>query len=340
LGNILYDQDGVPGYLHSIVLAEIGVLGSVLDEIWPMLREEIMAPLAASLQELGHREAVLIPVGTLSLLSLHSVVLDQIVFTYAPSARALQSVQADTNAVGVTPSLLGIGNPTGFGQQPLAFARLEVEEIAALFAEQGYQYLTLYETSATRDDIAVCFPGATHLHFSCHGRFEASNPLDSALYLAGDDMLTLDDLLDGGLDVSTARMAVLSACQTGITDFRNVPDEAVGFPAGFIQAGVPGVISTLWPINDVSTAVLLRQFYQYHLEEGLEPAIALNKAQGWLRDATAGEMKLADYYERLYQASGRQDKDALKGMRYCRSRPDVKPFAHPYYWAGFTFTGV
>jgi CHAT domain-containing protein len=183
-------------------------------------------------------------------------------------------------------------------------------------------------------------PGATHLHFACHATFDVASALDSALFLSGNDTLTLRDLLDGGLDLSAARLAVLSACQTGITDFFKVPEEMVGFPAGFLQAGVPGVVSALWPVADISTALLLTRFYHYHLKDGRDPAMALYLAQGWLRAVTAQEMGLADYYQRLYQESGQKDQDAFRAMRYYRANPSVKPFAHPYYWAGFVFSGV
>ena len=77
--------------------------------------------------------------------------------------------------------------------------------------------------------------------------------------------MTLRDLLDSDLDLSASRLAVLSACQTGIIDFRRIPDEAIGFPAGLLQAGVPGVVSTLWLVDDISTALLLARFYRHHL---------------------------------------------------------------------------
>lgn len=88
---------------------------------------------------------------------------------------------------------------------------------------------------------------ATHLHPACHGSFDLDEPLDSGLWLSGGKRLTLRDLLDGDLDLSSLRLAVLSACQTGMVEFARVPDEAVELPAGFHQAGVPAVISTLGP---------------------------------------------------------------------------------------------
>jgi CHAT domain-containing protein len=58
-----------------------------------------------------------------------------------------------------------------------------------------------------------------------------------------------------------------------------------------------------------------------------------------MRDATGGEMELAEHYQRLYQSSDRQDVRALWRMRQYGVNPGVKPFAHPYYWAGFVFHG-
>ena len=91
------------------------------------------------------------------------------------------------------------------------------EEIAPQFAPAARR--ALLERQATHAAVVASLPGATHLHFSCHGTFEVRQPLDSALSLAGAETLTLRDLLDGGLDLSAARLAVLSACQTGIVDF-------------------------------------------------------------------------------------------------------------------------
>jgi CHAT domain-containing protein len=217
-------------------------------------------------------------------------------------------------------------------------ARIEVEQAAA-FLPEADQRLFLGE-AATRAGVLAALPGTTHLHFSCHGAFDADTPLDSALSLSGEERLTLRDLLDGDLDLRSARLAILSACQTGITDLRQVPDEAIGLPAGFLQAGVPGVIGTLWPVVEVSTSLLVERFYHFYQVEGLPPARALNRAQRWLRDSTVPELGLVARYERLLAVSEGGGADTLRWLRYYRAHPKMRPFAHPYYWAAFTYTGV
>jgi len=100
--------------------------------------------------------------------------------------------------------------------------------------------------------------------------------------------------------------------------------------AALLRAGFAGVISSLWPVSDLSTAILMERFYRLWREEGLAPAHALRQAQQWLRDATTAELGLADRHERLFQASGRRDRQAFRAMRLYKAYPDDKPFAHPY----------
>jgi len=348
LDYILYDDDKSHRYLHGTVLGEVETLYAVLDDIWPVIREDLMQQLVLRLHELGYHKAVIVPVGTLSLLPLHAVVIDEVTFTYSPSARSLKSILRCQDHAGLSPSFLGIGNSSSSQLPPLVFARLEVEKISTTFASLNLNHTTLYEGEARLEDVIKKLPGITHLHLACHGRFDNTNPLQSALFLAGEDTLSLSDILRGGFDISSVRLAVLSACQSGVTEFWDKPDEAVGFPAGFIQAGVPGVVSTLWPVNDVSTAILLNRFYQLHLGKNEAgqcttpkgPASALYSAQQWLRDTTAEDMDLVRYYEHTYRESGRRDVNALQWMRYYSTNLKMKPFSHPYYWAGFIFSGT
>ena len=324
------------GYLVGQITTEPRMMRSGLDLALPVLQDRLVEPLVVRLQELGFQRAALVTGGRLSLLPLHAVT-DRVVFTYIPSVRAWQAATVSALKRAERASvLLGVGNPSP-GQIPLAYACHEVKDIASRFAPDKRRVLVEHE--ATRSAISSALHGATHLHFACHGTFVMTRPLDSALQLSDGETLTLSDLLDGDLDLSSTRLVVLSACQTGLVDSK-VPDEAIGFPAGFLAAGVPGVVSTLWSVDDISTSILMRRFYLEYLVNGLDPASALSRAQKWLQTATAWELSLADCYELRYQESGLMDSDAFRAMRIFRANPEATPFTHPYYWAGFAFTGV
>jgi CHAT domain-containing protein len=328
------------GYLVGQLAGDLDQLAPAVAENLEIVRRELLGPLARRLADLGMAAATVVPVGRLSLLPLPAASPEGCTIALAPSARALRAAsRALRERAGEAPVLLAVGNPLPLpaGWDALGYAGVEVRAIERFFAAGSRRILP--EEAATRTAVTQGLPRATHLHLACHGGFDLNEPLDSALYLAGGDRLTLRDLLDGILDLSSQRLAVLSACQTGITESAWVPDEVIGLPAGFLQAGVPGVVATLWPVNDLSTAVLVAEFYRLLLAERQDPAIALSRARGFLRDATAWD--LAEWFERRYDDSGGTDQAAYQAAADLRSRPDPadRPYADPVYWAGFVYTG-
>lgn len=80
----------------------------------------------------------------------------------------------------------------------------------------------------------------------------------------------------------------------------------------------------------------MEYFYRKHLKEGLPPTQALRAAQLWLRDAARRE--LGDYYQSFLGKSPA----ALEAFTEIMTGgpPDEKPYANPFYWAAFTFTGA
>ena len=340
LEELLQGRDGRGGYIRDSADADPEEFEVTLDAVLPVLADRLMSTLASGLAMLGCQRALLVPTGTLGLLPLHAAVPANLTLGYVPSARALKTVFLDADHVGVLPSFLGVGDPERALEPRLDFARVEAEGVAQLFKRLDRRGDVIPPTEATLARIGQLLVGRTHLHFACHGRFDMARPLESALYLAGEETLSLQGLLSGNLEVSALRLAVLSACQTGLIDYLNVPDEVIGFPAGFIQAGVPAVISSLWRVDDVSTAILLTRFYEHHLADGMDPGLALRAAQLWLREATTAELGLARLYEGIFEASGRRDVEASDSMTYYRTHPDEIPFAHAFYWAAFICTGV
>lgn len=87
------------------------------------------------------------------------------------------------------------------------------------------------------------------------------------------------------------------------------------------------------------------RFYEYHLKDGLHPAAALRKAQLWLRDVTNVELSelFADY-----KATAPDRPLTRMPFRFAQEQftahtnrnANDRPFAHPYYWAAFTFYGA
>jgi CHAT domain-containing protein/tetratricopeptide (TPR) repeat protein len=321
--------------------------GRDLDQLAPavaenleVLHREVLGPIAGRLADLGLAAATIVPAGRLSLFPLSAAAPEGCTIALASSARALLAARlALRERVAQAPVLLAAANPLPLpaGWDTLRYAVVEAAAIQSHFPTGSSRVLP--EEAATLEAFTQHLAGATHLHLACHGGFDYREPLDSGLYLSGGERLTLRDLLDGDLDLSNQRLAVLSACQTGITEFSRVPDEVIGLPSGFLQAGVPGVVATLWSVNDRSTAVLVAEFYRLLLTELPDPATALSSARGYLRDATARD--LAEWFDRRYDDSGGTDVDAYRAAADFRSRPNQaeRPYADPVYWAGFAYTG-
>ena len=282
-----------------------------LDETTRWLWDALMGPVVHALTDLDVGRATLIPSGWLAFLPLHAAwveengkrayALDNVTFSYAPSARALAHAQTTAAAAAPGARLFAVDNPDG----SLVFSRREVDGVVSHFAGEETAPWIVRGDRATRNTVLHALPECDVYHFSCHGSNAWNAPLESALWLYGYPKplpLTVRDLLEQR--GTRARLAFLSACETGLVG-ADLPDEVVGLAAGFLQAGAGGVVSTQWSVGQVSTALLAERFYRHWKEDGMAPPDALVAAQRWLRDEAGG---------------GR--------------------WSHPYYWAGFTLTGV
>jgi CHAT domain-containing protein len=301
-------------------------IAATTHKLWDWL----MGPIIHHLKTHNLHQATLIPTGPLSLLPLHAAwtedpsqpsgkryALDDIHFTYAPNARSLTAAQKIAQQV-LADRILAIDNP----RQDLPSSAREVNGAIAHFP----QSTVLRHTKATVDAVRSHLSEAAIVHFSCHGTANFTEPLNSGL-LMSDGLLTLRDLFALKLaDSSGIRLAILSACETGLPGLDNL-DEVVSLPVGLLQAGVAGVIASLWSVSDLSTMILLTRFYDLWRKDGLEPAVALRQAQYWLRDTTSQQK--AAYFE--------ASDPALFQDLILR---DPQYFAHPFYWSAFSYMGV
>jgi tetratricopeptide (TPR) repeat protein len=334
------------------------------------LWEGFMEPVVMHIRFLGWKRAVLIPSEVLGLLPLHAAwtespglvtcegndtrffhrffrgklhrqrlyALDQVAFSYTPSARLLTRARHIAQAV-LGDCLLAIDEPRPVAQvNPLANSGIEVKAIASLF----HSPQILRHEQANRSRLLEELPKAAIVHFACHGVTNWEEPLESGMLMSSNVLLTVRDIVELNLD--GARLATLSACETGIIGLR-LPDEVVGLPSAFIRAGFAGVLSSLWAVDDQSTAMLMQRFYTSWRTKGMTPALALQEAQQWLRssrerDSTTFRIQQlpAPIRHIFYTMETLQFVASCFVRRIIGGRTEA-PFEHPYWWAAFYLAG-
>lgn len=123
----------------------------------------------------------------------------------------------------------------------------------------------------------------------------------SGLVLAGDALLSCNQI--SGLDLSSVRLAILSACQSGRGRF-HAAEGIYGLRRALKLAGCRSVIVSLWQVDDRSGYCFTRFLYENLLKMPENPGLAFSLAVESLRS-----------YE----------------------EENTRPFAKDYFWAGYIF---
>jgi len=310
-----------------------------LDQTTHWLWDALMQPLIGQLKAFlsSGSQVILISSDLLALLPLHAAwtpdatcpcgrlyAMDEYTFTYAPSTLALMHARTQAQD---TPAekLMMVENP----DQSLSFSQQAAQAALELFSDP----LHLLREAATFDAVRAAFTSHNVLYFFTHGVAHFDAPLQSALTLA-DQPLTLDNIFK--LKTEHARLAVLAACETGVTSDLSLLDEVVSLSSGLMQAGVPGVVGSLWMVLESSTAILMAVFFEQWRKEGLTAPMALRKAQMIVRDALYNQEARNYFKESLPETTvfPPQVADILHKQML------INEFDHPFYWAAFTYTGL
>ena len=321
--------------------------------------QELVRPVADKLHQLYPRaeRLILVPSQGLTLFPLHAcpyqpaanaarTLLDDYSIAYAPSCQTLARCLARAGDHRQPPkTLFAVQNPDG----SLDSANWEVERASRFFSADSRHILSRAAASraATLDAIGY---GEEKL-FSCHGVFDPNDVLRSRLQLAGDDALTVDDVMR--LDLRGTRLVVMSACRTAVSDPADFIDEYQGLPAAFLTAGAEMVVGSLWSVSDVSTALLMSRFHGNLYERRMLPAAALRSAQLRLRDANLERLEEEWAVGSAKRATAEELQTDWATIRERMGRAQViastlgatgqfssRPFAHPYFWAPFQCIGL
>ena len=263
---------------------------------------------------------------------------DEYEIAYAPSLEVLAAARRDL-AKPRRATLAAVINPTG----DLPGSEAEGAIVASHFPDR--RRTLLRRGVATPEAVLAALKGRSHWHFASHGTFSWTDARQSALLMNGQAPLSVGRLLDTD-GLGRPRLVVLSACETGLIDITKNPDEFVGLPGAFMALGASGVVGTLWPVSDEATALLIAKFYELHMGARLSPPTALHRAQLWLREATNDDLSTfaksaakrsrlkSNYLAQLSRATNGENSDPVN------SKKPSHPYSHPYYWAGFIYTGL
>jgi CHAT domain-containing protein len=203
------------------------------------------------------------------------------------------------------------------GPGPLPWSREEVAALGGLFGRNARVYLG---GQVTERRVLDELPGARRIHFATHAVTDAGSPLDSYLVLAppaagGADTegrLRADEIFEH-LELD-ADLVALSACASAIGT-ESAGEGLLGLTRAFHFAGAREVLSSLWPVADRSTSVLMIEFYR-HLRAGLPADEALRRAQLAMIAAARDSSVIDRWFDRM------------------RGR-DATTQALPFHWAGF-----
>jgi CHAT domain-containing protein/tetratricopeptide (TPR) repeat protein len=172
------------------------------------------------------------------------------------------------------------------GLRRIAHSADEARAITAL-APRGTTFSAL-GFAANRDLAVSGVLGAYRIvHFATHGVLDTAHPRLSGVVLSlvdqrgrsRDGFLRLLDVYNLHL---AADLVVVSSCRSALGE--EVRGEGmVGLTRGFMYAGAPRVVVSLWSVSDRATAELMEQFYRGLFERHLAPPAALRAAQEALR---------------------------------------------------------
>jgi CHAT domain-containing protein/tetratricopeptide (TPR) repeat protein len=164
----------------------------------------------------------------------------------------------------------------------LAFTRREARAILAV-TPKGTGFLAQDFDASRTTALSAELSRYRIVHIATHGVLDSEHPELSGVVLSLVDahgspqngFLDLQDVYNLNL---SADLVVLSACETALG--REIRGEGlVGLTRGFMYAGAPRVVASLWNVQDAATATLMGHFYERMLRQGQRPAAALREAQ-------------------------------------------------------------
>ncbi|MBD2387961.1 CHAT domain-containing protein [Cylindrospermum sp. FACHB-282] len=282
---------------------------------------------------------------------------DKFLIRYTPSCQILDFChQRDT--VGIFPEMSLQYGTVEDAEDNLPCARFEGETLAQMYNIPPENRL-IGSSQATYKNYRQLVQKVQVIHSCHHAQSRLDNPLESQLKLAPGDSITLGQLMTPSWRLPQLIEVFLSCCETNL-GIPALTDDLLTLSTGFLCAGARSVISSLWLVNDLATA-LFSIFYYQQRKLGKSRPEALQQGQIQLR-----ELRKADLKEISQQVEEREKelignrKKYISDSRECgewereynlyakfnRRIKEIEnstqqfPFANPRYWAAFICHGL
>lgn len=283
---------------------------------------------------------IVIPDGLLNQMPFESLVADgrylieDLQISYLPSANLIELLQQASKSVSNRDAridLLAFGDPL-FPQRTSPLSKVRRAPVSSNLQRQAWEWdlSTLSPLPRTRDEVEYItnlLPAERKrlylgkesterafkqeplnkyrwIHLATHGLLDERDPGRSAVALAldgnnaEDGFLRATEIADLDLDCD---LVTLSACETGKGQLSS-GEGIIGLSRSFFIAGARSVVVSQWTVSDISTAQLMKDFYQQLVNDVSKPA-ALREAK----------------------------------LHMLNSRSVTR---HPYYWAPFVIIGT
>jgi CHAT domain-containing protein len=330
-------KNGMPRLLQE--LAEKLQLSALLhEEALQGIAELIIVP---------HQLLHFIPFPALPVLNgKHQYLGERFTLRIVPSARILNYCQQRP----APPSALSMGTVEDATSDVPVAAYLG-EALAQLLGIPPTQRLQQQE--ATRENYRHFISQVQSVHHYHHACFDIGDPLNSYLALADSTQLTLGQLLTPGWQMPDIFYLFLAMCEANVGNI-SLTDDILTLGGGFLIAGARNVISTLWSVDQLGTAILCLLFYE-NTQQGMQRSVALQTAQKQMREMTGKEFQqrygeaIKDYLEEQEELVRKQktkiQAGKLRQLDNCfKQLEDLEekqtPFSHPYYWSAFVCQGM
>jgi CHAT domain-containing protein len=268
------------------MLLEQGDSGAELDGLSSSLYSWLLQPLLASMPDGGG--VVIVPDGVLAEIPFAALrepetgrylIQDRSV-SVSPSASFFVQSRLRRLAMGTAPasSILVLANPE-FDQELFPrLPRLPLSEAVGTRIGRLYPSAEAYQgPDATR---AVFVERAGYhdvVHFAGHAVAASESPASRLLLAPHADagVLYAHELL--GLRFERTRLVVLASCSSA-SSWPAQPVDTTSLAHGFLAAGVPTVVASLWSVDEAAAAALFETFHRW-LERTGDASHSLRKAQ-------------------------------------------------------------